>query len=162
MRLTVGMLDTFAAMSTTSIQIPYNKANIQEAARQLWQWAHPCRIFAFSGSLGAGKTTFIHAICDMLKVEDVVSSPTFALINEYRFQTAGEEQIVYHMDWYRLRDANEAIDAGMEDTLNTPAVYCFVEWPEMAPELLHGLPHIFITLDATEDETGRLLKATRQ
>lgn len=154
------MLDTFAAMSTMSLQISYTKADIHEAAHQLWQWAYPCRVLAFSGSLGAGKTTFIHAICDMLKVADVVSSPTFALINEYRFQDAASEEIIYHMDWYRLRDADEAIDAGMEDALQAGA-YCFIEWPEKAPELLDGISHILITLESNEEESTRILNATR-
>lgn len=127
------------------LQISYPLTDIHAAAYQLWQWAHPSRIFTFSGSLGAGKTTFIHALCDVLGVEDTVSSPTFALINEYRFEAAGAEQIIYHMDWYRLRDAGEAIDAGMEDALTNPTVYCFIEWPEKAPELLH-MPHIALRL----------------
>ena len=154
------MLDTFAAMSTMSLQISYTKADIHEAAHQLWQWAHPFQVFAFSGSLGAGKTTFIHALCDMLKVKDVVSSPTFALINEYRFNNEGAEEVIYHMDWYRLRDADEAIDAGMEDALQTGA-YCFIEWPEKAPELLEGVPHVLVTLNTGEEESGRILHATK-
>jgi len=117
-------------MLRESLQISYSLTDIRAAAHQLWQWAHPVRIFTFSGALGAGKTTFIHALCDHLGVEDAVSSPTFALINEYRFVLDGKEQTIYHMDWYRLRDAGEAIDAGMEDTLEDKDAYCFVEWPE--------------------------------
>jgi tRNA threonylcarbamoyladenosine biosynthesis protein TsaE len=145
-----------------SLQISYTKADIHEAAHQLWQWAHPFQVFAFSGSLGAGKTTFIHALCDMIKVQDVVSSPTFALINEYRFNNEGTEEVIYHMDWYRLRDADEAVDAGMEDTLDTPGAYCFIEWPEKAPELLESRPHILISLRTSEEEDGRILNAIRQ
>src|ERR1043166_1675425 len=129
------------------LQISFTLSDIHSAAHHLWQWANGARVFTFSGSLGAGKTTFIHAICDNLGVKDTVSSPTFALINEYRFPTdGGREQIIYHMDWYRVRDANEAIDAGMEDALNNPEAACFIEWPEKAPELLE-LPHIQITLE---------------
>ncbi len=138
-----------------SLQISYSLTDIPEAAHQLWQWAHPVRIFTFSGSLGAGKTTFIHALCDMLGVEDAVSSPTFALINEYRFPAVAGEQRVYHMDWYRLRDADEAVDAGMEDALASGDAYCFVEWPEKAPELLR-MPHIEVRLDAVDAATREL------
>src|SRR5690606_41986413 len=113
--------------------------------------------FTFSGSLGAGKTTLIHAICDMLGVKDAVSSPTFALINEYRFSDEGKVRTIFHMDWYRLRDAEEAMDAGMDDALNHPEAYCCVEWPDKAPELLQGR-YVEVTLD-TIDEQRRELKA---
>jgi tRNA threonylcarbamoyladenosine biosynthesis protein TsaE len=148
-------------MSPDILQFTFSQSEIQEAAARLWQWAAPNQVFAFSGSLGAGKTTFIHAICDMLRVEDVVSSPTFALINEYHFQNAGEDQTIYHMDWYRLRDTNEAIDAGMEDTLDIKGAYRFIEWPEKAPELLENVPHIAISLNTTVDDFGRALTAIR-
>ena len=148
----------FASMPRDPLQISYTLADIQDAAYRLWQWAWPMRIFAFSGSLGAGKTTFIHALCDRLGVRDAVSSPTFALINEYRFIAGDQEQIIYHMDWYRLRDADEAVDAGMEDALNDNRVYCFVEWPEKAPELLQGA-YVQVRLEI-EDDSGRMLVAT--
>ena len=133
-------------------------ADIRAAADQLWQWAHPMRIFTFSGSLGAGKTTFVHAICDMLGVTDAVSSPTFALINEYRFISDGQEQTIYHMDWYRVRDEDEAVDAGMEDSLSDPAAYCFIEWPEKAPGILPRM-YVEVRLETTDDQQ-RLLTAT--
>ena len=147
-------------MPSAAIQISFTLANIRSAAHQLWQWAYGERIFTFSGSLGAGKTTFIHALCDELGVRDAVSSPTFALINEYRYPVPeGGEQLIYHMDWYRLRDADEAVDAGMEDTLSNRHAICFIEWPEKAPELLQ-LPHVDIGLEAVS-ETERVLTATR-
>lgn len=134
-------------MPSLPLQISFTLTDINAAAHQLWQWANGARIFTFSGSLGAGKTTFVHALCDVLGVEDAVSSPTFALINEYRIPGAdGGEQIIFHMDWYRLRDAAEAVDAGMEDALGNPAAICFVEWPEKASELL-SIPHVRINLD---------------
>jgi tRNA threonylcarbamoyladenosine biosynthesis protein TsaE len=146
------------SMSQKPLQISYNLADIHAAAHQLWQWAYPLRVFAFSGSLGAGKTTFIHALCDTLGVKDAVSSPTFALINEYRFRDGEKEQTIYHMDWYRLRDADEAVDAGMEDALNNDDVYCFIEWPEKAPELLQKA-YVRVHLEAT-DMQQRMLTAT--
>ena len=136
-------------MPREPLQISYTLADIRAAAHQLWQWAYPLRVFTFSGSLGAGKTTFIHALCDTLGVKDAVSSPTFALINEYRFVAEDKERTIFHMDWYRLRDADEAIDAGMEDALNNDDVYCFVEWPEKAPELLQNV-YIQVQLEVTD------------
>ena len=99
--------------------------------------------------MGAGKTTFIHALCDFLGVEDAVSSPTFALINEYYFSAkAGKEQKIYHMDWYRLRSTEEAINAGVEDQVNDTSAYTFIEWPEKAKELLPK-KHLWISITET-------------
>lgn len=146
-------------MPTGPLQISYSLADIQSAANQLWRWAYPVRVFTFSGTLGAGKTTFIHALCDVLGVKDAVSSPTFALINEYRFTGDGKEQTIYHMDWYRLRDEDEAVDAGMEDSLNDTSAYCFVEWPEKAQGILPQ-DYVEIKLGMTDDQE-RLLTASR-
>ena len=124
-------------MAAPVLQISYSLGNIESAAHQLWQYADRYRVFAFSGEMGAGKTTFIHALCDFLGVEDAVSSPTFALINEYYFSVkAGKEQKIYHMDWYRLRSTEEAINAGVEDQVNDTSAYTFIEWPEKIPNLL--------------------------
>ncbi|WP_332732783.1 tRNA (adenosine(37)-N6)-threonylcarbamoyltransferase complex ATPase subunit type 1 TsaE [Flavihumibacter sp.] len=89
------------------------------------------RTIALQGSMGAGKTTLVHAFCDSLGVRDAVGSPTFSIINEYG-TTGGP---VYHIDCYRLRDEQEAIDAGVEDCLYS-GNWCFVEWPEKIPHLL--------------------------
>ena len=129
-----------------AFQVTYSLREINIAAQQFWQFAHSCRILAFSGEMGAGKTTFIHALCEELGVTDAVSSPTFALINEYRFPKQGKEQIIYHMDWYRLRDTEEAINAGLEDCLLQKDAYCFVEWPEKALDIL---PHPYIWVEIT-------------
>lgn len=94
----------------------------------------------------------------MLGVTDAVTSPTFALINEYRFPAPDQEQTIYHMDWYRLRDADEAVDAGMEDVLSNTGSYCFIEWPEKAPELLRD-PHVAVQLGVLS-ENERTLSAT--
>lgn len=87
-------------------------------------------VFAFHGDMGAGKTTFIHALCDELGVTTPVSSPTFSIINEY-----GGSRPVYHLDLYRLSDAHEAVNAGVEDCFYSGTI-CFVEWPERAASLL--------------------------
>ena len=90
------------------------------------------RIFAFYGSMGAGKTTFITAVCEALGVRDIVNSPTFTLVNEYR-DGAGEP--VYHFDFYRINRLSEALDIGLYEYLDSGA-RCLIEWPEMIEELL--------------------------
>ena len=96
-------------------------------AEEFWQ-AHPHKkIFCFSGQLGAGKTTFIHALCEAKKVQDTVSSPTFSIINEYAYPGGR----IYHIDLYRIKDEDEAIRAGVEDCLYSGDI-CLVEWPERA------------------------------
>lgn len=134
-------------------------ATIDDAVKQFRETLDKYRIFAFSGDLGAGKTTFIHHLCDLLQVEDAVSSPTFALINEYHFRgDGGTDNIIYHLDWYRLRDAAEAINAGMEDCIDTAhrgKAWCFIEWPGRALELLKT-PWLQISIQST-DELSRVM-----
>jgi tRNA threonylcarbamoyladenosine biosynthesis protein TsaE len=94
--------------------------------------------------MGAGKTTFVHALCDAKGVRDPVGSPTFSLVNQYIFTENGEERTIYHIDLYRLEGEDEAIRAGIEDCLWSGAV-CFVEWPERAPGLFPpGTLHVSI------------------
>lgn len=90
------------------------------------------RVFAFYGKMGAGKTTFIQAICKYLGSTDNVISPTFALINEYQSAQNGP---VYHFDFYRINDISEAFDLGYEDYFYSSS-YCFIEWPEKVEQLL--------------------------
>lgn len=98
------------------------------------------RVFAFHGEMGAGKTTFIHALCEDVGVEDTVSSPTFSIINEY-YSPNGS---IYHMDLYRLRDEEEAIGAGVEDALYSGNI-CLVEWPERAPGIFpEDTVHVYL------------------
>ena len=102
---------------------------------QFWSLASGKRVFAFQGNLGAGKTTFIHALCDVKGVNDVVGSPTFSIINEYVFDENGQIKKIYHIDLFRLKDEEEAIQAGVEDCLYGEHI-CFVEWPEKAPHII--------------------------
>ena len=89
-------------------------------------------MWAFHAAMGNGKTTFIHALCDVLQVTDHVTSPTFAIINEYTSPVAGT---IFHMDWYRIKDEREAIQSGCEDCIESGNL-CLVEWPEKFPDLL--------------------------
>jgi tRNA threonylcarbamoyladenosine biosynthesis protein TsaE len=94
---------------------------------------HPAdRIFAFYGKMGAGKTTFIKALCENLHVVDYVTSPTFALINEYETSTGHS---IYHFDFYRIKNITEVFDFGYEDYFFSDE-YCFIEWPELIEQLL--------------------------
>lgn len=97
----------------------------------------PGKHFAFYGEMGVGKTTFIKALCNVLQVEDVVTSPTFSIVNEYK-TLKGEK--VYHFDFYRIESVEEAYDMGYEDYFYSDA-YCFVEWPE---KVLGIIPPDFI------------------
>lgn len=100
-------------------------------------------VFAFHGAMGAGKTTFIHALCRHKGVKDTVGSPTFSLVNEYQAMD-GSNETIYHIDLYRLKDEAEAIQAGMEEYLYAGAT-CFVEWPEKAPGLFPAdTVHIYL------------------
>ncbi|MFY7899738.1 MAG: tRNA (adenosine(37)-N6)-threonylcarbamoyltransferase complex ATPase subunit type 1 TsaE [Chitinophagaceae bacterium] len=118
----------------------YQLAAIQQVVAQVWKEGSHQKIWLFKAEMGSGKTTFIHALCNYLQVTDMVSSPTFSIINEYKSEQIGS---IYHMDWYRLKNAQEAIDAGVEDIL-LQNVFCFIEWPEKAPEII---PDSFFTIE---------------
>lgn len=92
------------------------------------------RVFAFYGKMGAGKTTFIKAVCQQLGVDDVITSPTFALVNEY---TDGRGNPIYHFDFYRIKKIDEVFDMGYEDYFYSGSL-CFLEWPELIEDLLPG------------------------
>lgn len=109
--------------------------SIREAAHEFIANMDDRTVFAFHGSMGAGKTTFIKAICEELGVEDVINSPTFAIINEYRSDSTGE--LIYHFDFYRINKLSEAEDIGTEDYFYSGAL-CFIEWPEKIEDLLPG------------------------
>ncbi len=119
------------------MKITYALAGINEAVKEFWAIARDFPVIALNGNLGAGKTTFMHALGAHLGIRETVSSPTFSIINEYTFpQTGGADVTVYHSDWYRLTGEEEAIQAGVEDMLQQDNAYCFVEWAERAPGLL--------------------------
>lgn len=105
-------------------------------------------VFALYGKMGAGKTTFVKALCEALGVEDTVNSPTFSIVNEYRSDTTGE--LVYHFDFYRIKKLEEVYDMGYEDYFYSGAV-CLIEWPELVEELLPGDA---VRVDIVENEDG--------
>ena len=126
--------------------------HIHEAAREFIAALGDNTVFALYGKMGAGKTTFIKALCQELGVEDVVTSPTFAVINEYRSDIAGE--LIYHFDFYRIKKLEEVYDMGYEDYFYSGAL-CFIEWPELVEELLPGNT-IKVTIEELEDGSRKL------
>lgn len=136
--------------------INYTLEDIDQAATDIWQAGKDYAVWSFKGDMGAGKTTLIAAICRQLGVEDPVSSPTYAIVNEYAFEDTGVSKTIYHCDWYRLRDTEEARDAGMEDCLYEPNSYSFIEWASKAPELLL-YPYLEIDIEVLS-ETERKAK----
>lgn len=114
-------------------------------AGKLLSFANEERVFLFYGEMGAGKTTFIKALCTQLGVTDNVSSPTFSIVNEYSSPGGS----VYHFDFYRLKDQSEAYDLGYEDYLYS-GQYCLIEWPEKIPDLIPtGV--IKVSLEVSDD-----------
>lgn len=119
-------------------------------AAKLLSFASDERVFLFYGEMGAGKTTFIKALCKHLGVTDTVSSPTFSIVNEY-LSPAGS---VYHFDFYRLKNQSEAFDLGYEDYLYS-GQYCLIEWPEKIPDLIP--PRVVkVELEVTDDDKRTL------
>lgn len=124
--------------------------HIHEAAREFIEHIGDCRVFAFYGKMGAGKTTFVKAICEELGVKDVITSPTFAIINEY---TQPDGSPLFHFDFYRIKKLEEVYDMGYEDYFYSGAL-CFIEWPELIEDIL---PDDAVRVSITEQEDGSRL-----
>lgn len=129
-----------------------NLGQLHEVARNLLATFKDDHFFAFFGKMGVGKTTLIKEICDVLGVEDVVCSPTFAIVNEYSTKS-GES--VYHFDFYRLKSVTEAYDIGYEEYFYS-GCYCFTEWTEKVEELL---PERYVRVEIEERDGLRVLNA---
>jgi tRNA threonylcarbamoyladenosine biosynthesis protein TsaE len=124
-----------------------DKKHLHAAAKQLLKLSGENKIFAFYGSMGAGKTTIIKAVCEELGVVDIISSPTFTLVNEYRTASG---KAVYHIDFYRIKKQEEVFDFGVEEYL-TGESYCFMEWPGLIEEILPSeTVKVIITVDSNE------------
>lgn len=128
-------------------------ADINEAAKQFIENMGDGKVFAFYGKMGAGKTTFIKAISEELGVDDVITSPTFAIVNEYQSATTGDS--IYHFDFYRIKKLEEVYDMGYEDYFYSGSL-CFLEWPELIDDLLPE-DATKVTIEATDDG-GRVVK----
>ncbi|MBQ4033991.1 MAG: tRNA (adenosine(37)-N6)-threonylcarbamoyltransferase complex ATPase subunit type 1 TsaE [Paludibacteraceae bacterium] len=128
------------------IEIP-SLDKISEAAAQFVAKMGNGKVYVFYGNMGAGKTTFIKAVCEQLGVTDVINSPTFAIVNEYE---DGNGEPIYHFDFYRINKEEEAYDFGYEDYFYSGNV-CFIEWPEMVKNLI---PEDAIEVHIKENEDG--------
>lgn len=128
-----------------------NLSELSVAANKLLKLSEGKKIFTVNGVMGAGKTTFIKAVCEALGVKDTISSPTFSLVNEY---TTSSGEKVYHFDFYRIKDINEAYDMGFEEYVYSNA-YCFIEWPDMIAELL---PSNVLQLNISVKEGLRIIE----
>lgn len=131
---------------------------IEEIATWFWKNCPGDRVFAFHGEMGAGKTTLIHALCDMKGVKDVVGSPTFSIVNEYLYDGDGNGGKIFHIDLYRLKDEVEAVQAGIEDCLYSDHI-CLVEWPERAPGIFpENTVHVHLNITGSGSRTIRIDK----
>lgn len=125
--------------------------DIDQAAQEFLSLLSDRKVVAFHGEMGAGKTTFIHAICETLGTKDTIGSPTFSIVNQYQLHG---NQSIYHIDLYRLKGEDEVLEAGVEDCFYS-GNYCFVEWPEKAALLLPpGTMNVHIS--ALNNDTRKL------
>jgi tRNA threonylcarbamoyladenosine biosynthesis protein TsaE len=129
-----------------------NLQTIRETARAFIRQIDEHKIFAFRGKMGAGKTTFIKAVCEELGVKDTVNSPTFAIINEYFSATLGEP--IYHFDFYRIENPDDAVRIGIEDYF-TSGFLCFIEWAEKIENLLPENV-VVVNIEETADGTREI------
>jgi tRNA threonylcarbamoyladenosine biosynthesis protein TsaE len=140
------------------MQWSFTLENINDVAYRFWEHFPGNNVFAFKGAMGAGKTTFIHALCDAKGIKDRVSSPTFSIINEYTLESneaSKDKPVIYHLDLYRIKDEKEAAGAGVEDILNS-GYTCLVEWPEKAPSLFPP-GTVYASIEVVDSLTRRLI-----
>ncbi len=133
------------------MEVNFSLQAIQDTANKLLADTANYKVYAFHGEMGAGKTTFIHAVCEQMGVIDVITSPTFSIINQYN---TSKGKTIYHMDLYRIKDENEAINAGVEDCLYSGDI-CLVEWPEKAAGIFPD-DTLHITITSIDDNTRKL------
>ena len=134
------------------MEILFKEEDIRQAAKQFVEGMGENTVFAFYGKMGAGKTTFIKAVCEELGVDDTVTSPTFAIVNEY--EAAGGRPI-YHFDFYRIKKVSEAYDMGCEEYFYSGHP-CFIEWPELIEEVLPE-ETVNVTIEALSNGERRLV-----
>ena len=130
----------------------YSLAELPAIAAQLQELGKDYPVWAFNAPMGAGKTTLIGELCKQLNIKDNISSPTFSIINEYR---TPDGRSVCHMDWYRIKDEEEAIRTGVEDALYSHQI-TFVEWPGMASQLLPENT-LFIQISILDNEKRKIM-----
>jgi tRNA threonylcarbamoyladenosine biosynthesis protein TsaE len=128
-----------------------SEEELEKAARRIIDFAGEKKIWLFYGDMGSGKTTLIKAISKVYGIEDMVQSPTFSIVNEYRNT---DDIIFYHFDFYRIKNETEALDVGVDEYFESQA-YCFIEWPEKIPNLI---PDDYLSIKiGINTETSRVI-----
>lgn len=146
-------------MKIIVVQKTYTLAEINDVAAHVFETYKAHKVWIFEAAMGAGKTTFINALCrHVLNIADVSGSPTFSIINEYYSPQYGK---IFHLDLYRLRDEEEAIQAGVEDALYSDAFLCLVEWPEKAAGILPD-DALVIEIETPDEDTRTMRITARQ
>ncbi len=135
----------------------HSTADIPQAVQTFMEQTRGCNIFAFIAPMGTGKTTFITALCRALGVEDVMNSPTFAIVNEYALPNT--DKVIYHMDCYRFNSLDDALNLGFSDYFDS-GNYCFVEWPEVIAPLLPE-ETLYVLMQEEENGVRRMTIARR-
>lgn len=131
----------------------YHSEEIKQAANKIFEYSNGKKVWAVHGEMGAGKTTFIHALCENLGVTSAIGSPTYSIINEY----ASDAGVIYHIDLYRLKDEEEVMQAGVEDCILSGKL-CLIEWPEKAGSLLPD-DCFHVDIKVIDGETRKILLA---
>lgn len=138
------------------MEITFGLDEINKVAAKVYSLFGKTKVWVFEAGMGCGKTTFVKALCDILSVTDSVNSPTYSIINEYESPEVGT---IYHMDWYRLKNEEEALQAGVGECIDSGA-FCLIEWPERAPNLL---PENYIIINLSIVDGGaRCLKIVNE
>ena len=132
-------------------ELIFQKEILPEVASQLLFELEKWKVIALHGDMGAGKTTLVAALCQALGSDDLTGSPTFSIINQYQTKSG---KTIYHMDWYRLKDEEEAVAAGVEDALYSGNI-CLVEWPDRAPALLPD-DTLHLQINTIDEDTRKL------
>ena len=130
-------------------------SQLEDLVSRLLDFAGSRKKMLFFGEIGAGKTTFIQAFCRHFGVKDYVTSPTFSLVNEYTYEENNQEKIIHHLDLYRLKNVEEAIDIGIEEYLEDPW-FCLIEWPELIEDLWPE-EYVKINIEILEDSRRKIL-----
>jgi len=137
--------------TTCQLEIISSSDNLSEAARKVIEFSADIKVWLFEGQMGAGKTTLIKSICEVLGVKDNVSSPTFSLVNEYH---TAKNEIFYHFDFYRIKSEEEASDIGVDEYFYSDE-YCFVEWPSLITSLWPD-EYVYITIEIISEKERKI------
>jgi tRNA threonylcarbamoyladenosine biosynthesis protein TsaE len=137
------------------MQFTVSLEHLKDFAQQFWKYVNGAKVFAFHGQMGAGKTTIITALCREIGVKDVMSSPTFSIINEYRVKENGQTESIFHIDLYRLNSIEEILQTGVEECISSGSI-CLVEWPEKAPSLFEEGQTVHVTIEPVSSKTRRI------